>query len=61
MADEKEPVERVSANPGGVDQHRPLMTSDLPLIAEYVAEVNKPRSRPTTKPTPKAKPKGEKK
>lgn len=38
MADQ---IERVSANPGGLDEHRPLHTGDLPLIAEYVKNANK--------------------
>ena len=36
--------ERVSANPGGLDEHRPLTTGDLDLIAEYVKGANKSSS-----------------
>lgn len=50
MADE---IERVSVNPGGVDEHRPLTTGDLPLIAAYVKDANKSERKP--KPKPKSK------
>lgn len=47
--------ERVSVNPGGLDEHRPLTTADLPAIAEYVKGANKPSSSSRKRPASKSK------